>query len=235
MQIKQVLDDLEKTLSTAQRKGLSDTQRKGLRVSIRHLRDIALTLGVKNPPLARELWESPHDEMRILACLIADPKELSTDEAQRGIESNDSWLVCDICCNELLWQTPRARELAVEWTESASPFVKRAGFSLIASIAMRNEQTRFDDIGFYDYALFSIRKHANDTRPYVLQGIARALRQIGKRNVDLHEAAVETAEEIRLQPSQEARWVARCALASLKSSHVQELLNLTQKVEDETI
>ena len=234
MQIKQVLDDLEKTLNKVPRKGLSETQRKGLRVSMRHLRDIASTLGVKNPPLARELWESPHDEMRILACLVADPNELSTAEAQRGVQSTDSWLVCDICCNELLWQTTRARELALEWTEAVSPFVKRAGFSLIASIAMHSTQTRFDDIGFYDYSLFAIRKHANDTRPYVLQGVVRALRQIGKRDANLHEAAVETAEEIRLQPSQEARWVARCALASLKSSHVQELFNLTQKVDDDT-
>lgn len=222
MQLDEILSKLKKlappTGTSMKRLGLKEN---ALGVSMTAMRRLANELGCNNHELAALLWSEPMHETRLLACLIEDPSLVTIEQAELWAMSFDSWLLCDQCCNELLWKTPFARHQAIEWTERREELVKRAGFSLIAALACFMKE---DDIGFLDFSLFCIRKHAGDTRAYVRQGVARALRQIGKRNTRFHEASVETAEEIRLQPSKEAHWIARQVLADLKSSRVQRLL-----------
>ena len=222
MQIDEILNRLKHLAPPAgtgmKRLGLKEN---ALGVSMTSMRKLAHELGGNDHALAALLWNEPVHESRLLACLLEDPSLVTIQQAELWANSFDSWLLCDQCCNELLWKTPFARHQAIDWTEREEELVKRAGFSLIAALACFMKE---DDIGFFDFSLFCICKHAGDTRPYVRQGIARALRQIGKHNTRLHEAALETTEEIRLQPSKEARWIARQVLADLKSSRVQQLL-----------
>jgi 3-methyladenine DNA glycosylase AlkD len=51
-----------------------------------------------------------------------------------------------------------------------------------------------------------------------------ALRQIGKRSLNLNKLAIETAERIRHQNTRSARWIASDALRELKSSKVLDRL-----------
>lgn len=219
-------DDILNKLRTLAPPPGTGMKRMGLKenalgVSMTAMRRLAGELGYNNHDLASLLWNEPIHEMRLLACLLENPSLVTIEQAERWAMSFDSWLLCDQCCNELLWKTPFARHRAIDWTDKTEELVKRAGFSLIAALASFMEK---DDVGFLDFSLFCIRKHAGDTRAYVRQGVARALRQIGKRSVRFHAASIETAEEIRLQPSKEAHWIARQALADLKSSRVQRLL-----------
>jgi 3-methyladenine DNA glycosylase AlkD len=50
----------------------------------------------------------------------------------------------------------------------------------------------------------------------VKKAVNWALRQIGKRNAVLRKAAIAAAEEIRLQGSSSARWIAADALRELR-------------------
>jgi hypothetical protein len=49
-----------------------------------------------------------------------------------------------------------------------------------------------------------------------------ALRQIGKRNLNLNKKAIETAKEIQRIDSRSAKWVASDAIRELTSEAVQE-------------
>ena len=63
-------------------------------------------------------------------------------------------------------------------------------------------------------------QHANDERTYVMKGINWALRQIGKRNKDLYQEALETAQTILALDTKSARWIAKDAIRELQSPKV---------------
>jgi len=69
-----------------------------------------------------------------------------------------------------------------------------------------------------------IEKHSDDDRNFVKKAVNWALRQIGKRNLNLNALAVETGERIKLQDTRSARWIASDALRELKSPKVLERL-----------
>ena len=62
--------------------------------------------------------------------------------------------------------------------------------------------------------------NVNDNRLYVKKAVNWALRQIGKRNVDLHQKAIETANKILKQNSRSAQWIAKDALRELQGDNV---------------
>jgi 3-methyladenine DNA glycosylase AlkD len=69
-----------------------------------------------------------------------------------------------------------------------------------------------------------IEREACDERNFVRKAVNWALRNIGKRNLQLNQAAIRAAERIRQQDSRTARWIAADALRELKSSAVQTRL-----------
>ena len=70
-----------------------------------------------------------------------------------------------------------------------------------------------------------IKKEAVDPRNFVKKAVNWALRQIGKRNLALNKKAITLAEEIQLDESEAARWVAKDALRELCSEKVQKRLS----------
>jgi 3-methyladenine DNA glycosylase AlkD len=69
-----------------------------------------------------------------------------------------------------------------------------------------------------------IERAAHDERNFVKKAVNWALRNIGKRNLQLNREAIHAAERIREQGSRAARWIAADALRELKSEAVQERL-----------
>jgi len=69
-----------------------------------------------------------------------------------------------------------------------------------------------------------IKRGATDERNYVKKAVNWALRNIGKRNLNLNKAAIETAREIRRIDSKAARWIASNAIKELESEAVQKRL-----------
>ena len=68
------------------------------------------------------------------------------------------------------------------------------------------------------------KKKKNDDRNYVKKAVNWALRQIGKRNLNLNDKAIHLSEEIRRIDSKSARWIAADALRELTSEAVQSRL-----------
>ncbi len=69
-----------------------------------------------------------------------------------------------------------------------------------------------------------IMKGATDERYYVKKAVNWALRQLGKRNLDLNREAVSAAKKIQRLDSEAARWIAKDALKELTGKKVQERL-----------
>lgn len=63
-----------------------------------------------------------------------------------------------------------------------------------------------------------------DGRNFVKKALNWALRQIGKRNRTLNQAALNLARQIQLQGTKSARWIAADALRELQDPKVQERL-----------
>lgn len=162
--------------------------------------------------LAQSLWDSQVHEARILACLIDDPKQAERAQLERWVGDLDSWDLTDQFCNKLAVRTPSAWELAARWAGREEEFVRRAGFSLMAQLAVHHKAV--PDEAFLPL-LELVEGAAGDERNFVKKAVNWALRQIGKRSPELRRAAVDAARRLVLMESKSARWIARDALREL--------------------
>lgn len=143
-------------------------------VSIPNLRRMAKEIG-KGHSLAQQLWSSGIHEARILASMIDDPNQVTGKQMDLWIKDFNSWDVCDQCCMNLFHRTSMAWEKAIEWTKREKEFEKRAGFVLIACLAIPCHTT--PDKNFLVF-LPVIKQGANDDRNYVKKAVNWALRNI---------------------------------------------------------
>lgn len=193
---------------------------KALGVSAPKLRRLAKEIG-KDHRLAAELWRTGILDARLLAALIDDPARVTVRQMERWVQDFDSWAVCDGACCCLFDKTPHAWDQAVEWTGRPGEYVRRAGFVLMAALAVHDKKAPDDR---FEAFLPLIARHATDERNFVKKAVNWALRQIGKRNHRLNQAAVRTAQEIRRIDSKAARWIASDALRELTSEKVRRRL-----------
>lgn len=189
-------------------------------ISIPKLRQMAKKIG-RNHDLAQELWASGIHEARILASMIDEPGQVTAEQMETWAAGFDSWDVCDQCCNNLFAYTPLAYAKALEWSSRPEEFVKRAGFVLMATQAVHDKLAADDQLARF---LPIIRQAATDERNFVKKAVNWALRQIGKRNLNLNRLAVAAAQEIKESDSKAARWVANDALRELTSPEIQQRL-----------
>ncbi len=189
-------------------------------VSIPVLRKMAKQIG-KNHLLARKLWVSGVHEARILAGIIDDPEMVTEKQMDSWVKDLDSWDVCDQVCSNLFDQTKFADRKAIEWSKRDEEFVKRAGFVLMAALAVHDKEKSDRE---FEKFFFLIKKEATDERNFVKKSVNWSLRQIGKRSAYLNRLAIKTAEMIQKKNSKAARWVASDALRELTSEAVQKRL-----------
>lgn len=194
-------------------------------VSIPNLRKIAKETG-KDHELAKKLWESNIRETRILACMTDDPEMVSEEQMENGVKDFDYWEICDQCCMNLFEKTKFAYQKSIEWSSRDEEFVKRAGFVLMARLAFSDKKA--DDERFEKFFPI-IKREATDNRNFVKKAVNWALRQIGKRNLNLNSKAIETAKEIQKIDSKSAKWITQDATKELTSEVIQERLRKGEK------
>ena len=189
-------------------------------VSIPNLRKIAKETK-KNHTLAQQLWESGFRETMILASMIDEPEMVTQEQMEQWVLDFDYWEICDQCCMNLFEKTGFAYDKAIEWSSRTEEFVKRAGFVMMARLAVSDKKA--DDSRFEQLFPMMVRE-ADDERNFVKKAVNWALRQIGKRNLVLNEKAIETAKEMQKIDSKSARWIASDAIRELSGEAVQKRL-----------
>jgi 3-methyladenine DNA glycosylase AlkD len=185
--------------------------RNSFGVGVTVLRGVAKKLG-RDHQLALKLWDTGVREARILASLTADPSAITRGEMERWVRDLDSWDVCDGCCIDLFRKTPFAWDKALQWSARKPEFVKRAGFALMATLAVHDKAAgnqKFLDL------LPVIERESSDDRNFVKKAVNWALRQIGKRNPALRKAALRSAQRLAKSETRSARWIGKDALREL--------------------
>ncbi len=226
-QVADILAELRSLGSESDRAGMA---RYGIKVenafgvSVYELRKIAKRLGTDHV-LALTLWETGNHEARLLACFVDDPEAVTPEQLEAWARDFDSWDVCDQATTSLFDQTTHAWSKAIEWAGRDEEWVKRAGFALMAGLAVHDKSAA--DRAFLKL-LPTIERGAFDERNFVKKAVNWALRNIGKRNRALNTAAIACAERIRAAANKRAggarggdpgtrsaRWVATDALREL--------------------
>jgi len=223
MEFKDIINELEslsspEDLEGRARFGINSSKAYGVRMP--EIRKIARKIG-KNHQIAQKLWKYGYSETRILASLIEDPEEVSESQMDRWVLDFDSWDVCDQCCMNLFRKTPYAYKKVFEWSLRDEEFVKRAAFTLIATLAVHDKKAH--DSRFEEFFPLILRESV-DNRNFVKKAVNWALRQIGKRNKNLNKEAIILAQEIDNINNKSAKWIAKDALRELNSEKIQERL-----------
>jgi 3-methyladenine DNA glycosylase AlkD len=221
--VKDVLDKLHSKARPDQLKGMAKygmTVEQRLGVSVPDMRNLAKEIG-RDHKLALGLWRTGIAEARIVAAMIGEPAQLTEEQMEDWVKDINSWDVCDQVCMNLFEKNHLAWKKIVDWSEREEEFVKRTAFSLIACLAWHDKKA--SDEKFIELLPVIVRESTDD-RNFVKKAVNWALRNIGKRNLTLNKAAINTAKEIKRLDSKAARWIASDAIRELESDTVQSRL-----------
>ena len=184
---------------------------RALGIKVTDLRKLARRID-KGHTLALELWDTGIHEARLLATMIDVPAAVTEEQMENWASGFDSWDMVDQACNNLFRKTPFAHTKAAHWAARDEEFIKRAGFALMAVLAVHDKSS--DDTVFLSY-LDLVHRESTDERNFVKKAVNWALRQIGKRDPLMWEKTVATAVRIADQDSKSARWIAADARREL--------------------
>ena len=171
----------------------------------------------KDDAIAIALFESNIYEARLLCSKIFDPKNLTEALMDKWTETFDNWEICDSFCMGLFAKSQFAVQKAIEWSNRAETFVKRAGFTTMAAYCTADKVSTNETFRQF-FPL--IKRACTDERLYVKKAVNWALRSIGKRNSDLNLEAISVAEDILTIQDKTAQWIAKHALKELTSEKV---------------
>ncbi|MCU5522869.1 DNA alkylation repair protein [Bacillus cereus] len=146
----------------------------------------------KDHDLAVGLWETNNMDAMTLATYILDPKKIATEQLNSWIQNVDYYCLMDVLM-KFICTSPIAIERMEEWTKSNDEWIGRAGWSLLANIAIKNK-TLHDD--FFSPYLEEIKENIHNEKNRKKEAMNSALIAIGIRNEDLERQAIEIAREI---------------------------------------
>ena len=118
-------------------------------------------------------------------------EKITTEQLNSWIQDVDYYCLMDVLMTSIC-TSPIAIERMEEWTKSNDEWIGRAGWSLLANIAIKNK-TLHDD--FFSPYLEEIKENIHNEK-IEKEAMNSALIAIGIRNEDLERQAIEIAREI---------------------------------------
>lgn len=218
-----VRERVAEALSTLERKGTRRTREgyarfgivapKAFGVPMGEIQRLGKQLG-RDHRLAQPLWDTGWYEARLLVAYVADPAGLTSAEMDRWTRDFDDWGITDTLCFVLFDRSPHAWRKIALWSRRKGEFVRRAGFALLASVALHDKGA--PDARFLR-GLALIEAAATDDRNFVQKAVNWALRAIGGRNPALNVAAIKASQRLAASEDATARWVGKDALRAFAS------------------
>jgi 3-methyladenine DNA glycosylase AlkD len=198
---------------------------KAFGVSVGTMQRYAKEIG-QNHDLSLALWETGWYEARMMAAFVGEPDRVTPAQMDRWCEDFDNWGIVDTVCFKLFDQTPHAWSKVDQWSRREEEFEKRAGFALLACLALHDKAAGDDQ---FIRRLPLIEQASTDDRNFVKKGVSWAFRLIGRRSSALNEATVAMSRRLAESPSASARWLGRGALKELTSPVVVRKLAAKRK------
>ena len=208
------LENQEKVIFKEKKFGIVSNNSLG--IYHKDLRLIAKNIG-KDSKLAIQLFDSNIYEARILCSKIFNPKELTENLMEKWVSTFENWEVCDSFCMGLFAKSDLALTKILEWSSRKSEFEKRAAFAIMAAYCMADKKSGNE---LFTQFFSLIKKGATDERLYVKKAVNWALRNIGKRNIDLKNEAIKMSKELLKSESKSAIWIAKNALSELEKEKI---------------
>lgn len=191
MSVQDVMQELE-ALGTEQnrkvyrRHGVTGPQ---FGVSYGHLRPLAKRIK-HDHALARELWATGNHDARILACMIADPKQATREELEAWVLELDNYVISD-GFSGLVMQSPHARALAARWIDADGEWIEATGWNILAGLA--DDASQPDEL--FQTVLPRIEQHIHSAKNRVRHSMNQALITVGLRE-SLRQDALTVADSI---------------------------------------
>lgn len=208
------LQDPEKVIFKERKFGIVSNNALG--IYHKDLTVLAKDIGPNND-LALQLFDSGIYEARLLCSKMYKPTDVTESLMEKWVSTFENWEICDSFCMGLFSKSKFAHPKILEWTQREPEFEKRAGFTILASYCMANKMSGNEH---FEQFFPIIKRDSNDERLYVKKAVNWALRNIGKRNIDLNKRAVEVAYELLELESKSAQWIGKDALAELQKGNV---------------
>ena len=145
--------------------------------------------------------------------LIADPLKTDDKLMEKWLKDFNSWDIVDGTCTYLFRKLPSAYEKAMLWSQREKEFEKRAGFTLMANLAVHDKKASDK---MMEQFFEPILRESSDERNFVRKAVNWALRQIGKRNERLCKKAIAVAKQMQKKNDSSSKWIAADALRELE-------------------
>ena len=142
--------------------------------------------------LAEKLWATGNHDARILATMIADPSQINERLLDSWAKDLRYHVLADAFAG-VAGKTPMARKKMEKWIKSNHEMIARAGWQVMAHLAMRDEEL-LDD--YFEPHLEMIEREIHSQKNRVKEAMNGALIAIGIRNERLQEKALAAANRV---------------------------------------
>ncbi len=160
-------------------------------VSYAHLRALGKKIKTDHE-LAKGLWATGNHDARVLATIVADPEALGPRDLDTWSRDLDNYVVTDAFAG-MAARSPHALKKIEKWSRGRSEWVGRAGYQMLAHIAMKDDT--LPDV-FFDRHLAAIETTIHTRKNRVRDAMNGALIAIGLRSPALEKKAVAAAKRI---------------------------------------
>lgn len=169
---------------------------KSFGIGLTILRKLAKQIG-RDRELALELWKSRIYDVKVLALLIDDPKQITWDQAEFQVEDLKEGYLMHVfsSCDASLAKTSFVVELSSHWINSTDPVRRSCGYGLLYEISKWKKKSVPDE-AFFIEKIEHISKTFSNENFHVKGAMGGALMGIGKRSVVLNTKALKVAKRI---------------------------------------
>ncbi|NUN15727.1 MAG: DNA alkylation repair protein [Myxococcales bacterium] len=146
----------------------------------------------RNHSLAIACWDSGNHDAQVLATMIADPEQCSTELLNTWVHQLTNYVITD-AFSGLAAKTPIALKLATAWRNADAEWVEAAGWSVTSILAM--ERADIPD-SVFEPLLSRIATSIHGQKNRVRHAMNGTLTAIGIYRETLRHKALATAQQI---------------------------------------
>jgi 3-methyladenine DNA glycosylase AlkD len=165
-----------------------------------------------NHELALELWERDYRETKILALLIEDASKITKEQMDKWVNEFHTIEQVEQATYQLFPRAPFAEEQALTYCQRDNDLIKATGFLMAAK---RAQLQLSDNEEFFGRVLSLSIEPSIEAGVNLKRTIATALRLIGRKNENLKQKAIQTAQAIKAKETPSALEIADEALFEL--------------------
>lgn len=167
-------------------------------IAPRCLRGIAREIG-RDHELALQLWEAPNLDLRLLACLVEEPRQVTPAQLDRQVKDLCHATLVRMWGMEVLGRSNLATARSEAWAQHADAKHRACAWWALAQLA-RCEK---DDMAF-GQALQQVAGRFAAEKPQVQHAMAHAVERIAQRTPALMREALALAKGLKAAPAAEA-------------------------------